>query len=287
MLDLTTGSALILNGAEWIVERVEPQIGRVVLTAADGRRMPVTTRFLLHHSDCRPSTRTGASTSAGRGRQEPTLHDVTEHQRDLIGLRLAHLLEVETGFRSGDPARAVPGEPRPGYDPARTTVTQRRHAKVAELAALDSAQASLLGLSKVGYRTLIRWENRRRQVGPLGCADDRWLRPAGGHPSVSDRVHEAIHVVQAESLHRSRMSLRTKQRLIHQYIREQHGAEATAEIPCYETLRLVWWEWFGPGGGRQRYVRSAAKPTSGQHVVIHGWRVRERGRACVCGVRRW
>ena len=32
----------------------------------------------------------------------------------------------------------------------------------------------------------------------------------------------------------------------------------------------MWLEWFGPGGARQRYARSAAKlPVTGEHVVIH------------------
>ena len=68
-------------------------------------------------------------------------------ERELAGLRMAHLLEVETGFRNGDPGRAPPGEPRPEYDPAATTLTRRRQAKVAEFAALDRDQARLLGLT--------------------------------------------------------------------------------------------------------------------------------------------
>jgi hypothetical protein len=41
-------------------------------------------------------------------------------------------------------------------------------------------------------------------------------------------------------------------------------------VPGYDTLRAVWSEWFGPGGARQRYVRSAAEvETSIAHVVVH------------------
>lgn len=80
---------------------------------------------------------------------------------------------------------------------------------------MDREQARLLGLDRAGYRTLIRWAARRRQVGAVGCADDRWLRPGGGHPSVNELVREAIFAVHAETLHRSRMSLRAKERLIH------------------------------------------------------------------------
>ena len=58
---------------------------------------------------------------------------------------MAHLLEVATGFRSGDPLRPGPGEPKPEYDPATTTLTSRRRAKVAELKALDPEHARTAG----------------------------------------------------------------------------------------------------------------------------------------------
>jgi hypothetical protein len=120
---------------------------------------------------------------------------------------VAHLLEVETGFRSGDPLRPQPDEPKACYDPAITTRTQRRRSKAAELAALDRDQARLLGLDRASCRTLLRWEIGRRRFGPVGCADDRWLRAGGGHPSVGEQVREAIHAVRAETLHRSRVSM--------------------------------------------------------------------------------
>ncbi len=187
----------------------------------------------------------------------------------MVRLRVAHLLEVQTGYRGGDPLRPEPGEPRPGFDPAATTLTQRRRAKVAELAALGRDEARLLGLGRVGHRTLIRWEVRRRRFGEVGCADDRWLRAGGGHPSVTEEVREAIHAVHTETLHRSRVSMRTRERMVHQYVRERHGQDAVALIPSYDTVKAVWREWFGPGGARQRYARSAALPTSGEHVVVH------------------
>jgi hypothetical protein len=269
VLDLAPGAAVVLDGVEWAVERAEPHLGHVALTSVEGERMRVNLRFLINHPDCRQSTRSSGEPASARGRQPATEWDLTPRQRELTRLRVAHLLEVETGFRSGDRLRARADEPKPCYDPAATTLTQRRRAKVAELTALDPDQARLLGLDKISYRTLIRWEARRRRFGAIGCADHRWLRPAGGHPSISEKVKEAIYAVHAESLHRSRVSMRTKERLIHQYVREQYGPEAVAEIPSYWTLRAVWREWFGPGGGCQRSVRSAALPTTGEHVVIH------------------
>jgi hypothetical protein len=266
VLDLAVGSGLVLDGAEWIVEQLEPQYGIVALTRADGERMRVSVRFLAGHPQCRTSSRSAVA-AADRGRQPRTLRDLSPHQRELAHLRLAHVLEAGTGFRSGDPSRPGPGEPKPEYDPATTTLTRRRHAKAAELRALDAGQARLLGLDRVGYRTLIRWDTGRRLSGVMGCADDRWLRPGGGHPSVSEEVREAIFAVRQDTLQRSRMSMRAREVLIRQFVREQYGAGVA--VPSSETLRLVWRKWFGPGGARQRYQRSAALETSGQHVVVH------------------
>ncbi|MBN1171083.1 MAG: hypothetical protein JXA67_02815 [Micromonosporaceae bacterium] len=268
-LDLSAGTRLILDGVEWVVEHAEPQCGRVVLVSVGGDRMPATFRFLINHPGCRPSTRQTPVPAADRGRQPAGMGDLSVRQRELVALRVAHLLEVETGFRSGDPLRPGPGEPQGCYDPATTTRTQRRRTKAAELAALDADQARLLGLGRISYRTLQRWEVRRRQFGAIGCADDRWLRAVAGHPSVGEQVREAIHAVRMETLHRSRVSMRTRERLVHQYVRERHGVEAEAAIPSYGTLRLVWREWFGPGGARQRYARTAQLPTSAGHVVVH------------------
>jgi hypothetical protein len=44
-LDLSLGAVLVLDGAEWTVERAEPQLGQVVLVTAGGERLRVTFRF--------------------------------------------------------------------------------------------------------------------------------------------------------------------------------------------------------------------------------------------------
>jgi len=152
-------------------------------------------------------------------------------------------------------------------------VTQRRLAKVAELSGLrerDPQHARMLGLEHVSLRTLIRMEERRRRFGAIGCADDRWLRQAGARPSITEPVREAIVAVRVETLHRSRVSMRARERLVHQYLRERFGPDVA--VPCYETLRQVWIDWFGPDGARQRYARSAAAAAAvatGAHVVVH------------------
>jgi hypothetical protein len=269
VVDLSPGAGLVLGGVEWTVESYAPALGQVLLRDRAGRRMGTTVRALVNDAGCRRSSadvRSGVL-AASRGRQPVLLADLRPAQQEWVRARFAHVQEAETGFRSGDRLRPGPGEPRPAYDPDRTTLTERRRAKVAELQALGT-DARLIGFGQVSERTLKRLGAGCRRYGMAACIKGSWVRRSGGRVSVSPAVREAIHAVRAETLHRARVSMRTRERMIHQYLREKHGPEVA--VPSYPTLRRVWVEWFGPGGARQRYARSAAavQPT-GEHVVVH------------------
>lgn len=97
-LDVSAGAVVVLDGAEWTVDLVEPQYGMVTLTRG-GERMRVSMRSLLHHPAREAPAR--PALAADRGRQPQVAGDLTAFQRELAGLRMAHLLEVETGYRSG------------------------------------------------------------------------------------------------------------------------------------------------------------------------------------------
>ncbi|HTQ89570.1 MAG TPA: hypothetical protein VMK84_08755 [Streptosporangiaceae bacterium] len=254
LLDLSAGSALLLGGREWTVASVEPEYGRVLLRAGgEERRRSI--RWLAHHPDCRPVPGDDAAVPARPPGQPPVLEDLTDYQREVVRLRVAHLLEAETGFRSGDPLHPEPGEPRPAYDPRITMLGQRRQAKAAELSALGGEEAALLGLGSVSERTLRRMAGAWKDRGPAGCIDGRWLRPRSGHPGVTEEVREAIFAIRKETKDRSRTSMKDKHVLICQYVAETFGTDVP--VPGYWTVKKVWREWFGPGGTRPRYDRSA------------------------------
>ena len=154
----------------------EPHTGRVLLRRDDGQELATTVRALVSHGDCRPVPAAAAGLARSRGRQPAGLEDLTARQRELVAMRYAHLMEAETGYRSGSPLHALPGEPRPGYDPAVTTLHQRRLAKVAEMAGLGADSAAMLGLARISERTLVRWAGQCRRYGIAGCIDGHWLR---------------------------------------------------------------------------------------------------------------
>ncbi|MFH9655435.1 transposase [Streptomyces anulatus] len=293
MWNLAAGAELIISGSAWRIQSCLPHLSRVTLVDENGEAWKTSLSELMHRPDCRPSTRTRTDLpAADRGRQPKAMDDLDDHQRQIIMLRMEHLLEAKTGYRSGDPLYALPHEPLPQYDPDITTLTQRRKAKAKELlkaAAEAPAQAKANGLHKASLRTLIRWDTARAKYGPIGVADDRWLREATGH-TISPELREALFAVYAEcSDRRSKMTMRDIERLIHQYIREvfespeaepaegeatkpDSAAPSRVKIPNYDTLRAIWKEWFGSNGGRQRYIRSAAKAkqyATGWHIVVH------------------
>lgn len=269
VLDLVEGAAVAFDGVNWSVECVEPQFGRVRLVGSAGESTQKSFRWLVNHPTLRvvqPIVRPEPDFGVG---QPVRLEDLEPEEQDRVRTRVAHVLEAETGYRSGTPHVALPGEPRPAYDPATTTLGQRRRSKAAELAAMDRDEARMLGLAHMGLSTL-------NHLGPLSrtsalvtaCIDRRHLPRRRGHPSVTEDLKKAIFAVRAETLHRSRISMATRVRLIHQYMAKHHGDEV--ELPHYTTLAKVWKEWFGPGGSRPKYDRSeAAVDPSGTHVVIH------------------
>jgi hypothetical protein len=82
------------------------------------------------------------------------------------------------------------------------------------------------------------------------------VRRGGGDPAIVPEVREAIFAVRQETLHRSRIGLKTKNWMIRQYVTDRFGADI--KVPSYATLRRAWQEWFGTSGARMKYQRSAA-----------------------------
>ena len=128
-------------------------------------------------------------------------------------------------------------------------------------------------------RTLRRWAHAYWRFGIAGCTDGRTVRK-GGNRAVTEPVREAIYAVRQETLHRSKLSMATRDRLIRQYVAERHGPEVA--VPSYWTLKRTWPGGSGragPGGGtpvgrrraadRQAYGAAPARPgRRARHTVL-------------------
>lgn len=133
-------------------------------------------------------------------------------------------------------------------------------------------EAVRCGLQHLSYRTLVRLSGLAGNSLLLACADGRWTRRRGGHRSITKEVREAIFAVKAECGPRARLSQAAKHRLMHQYMSERFPTFPTEKIPSRWTLAAVWKQWFGPGGSRQRYRRTAeaaAEAGVSGRMVVH------------------
>lgn len=271
LMQIAPGKRITLNGVEWQVASVEGQFGRLTLADETGRVEVRSFRWLINHPDLRVVRDPQAKGSPGVSLQSRSVADLSADQLARARIRAEHVLETATGFRSGHPARARPGEPRPAYDPARTTLTQRRFAKAAEMKAIPPQEAALLGLQGLSARTLERLTPLSNESLLLACADGRWTRRRVGHWKVTEEIREAIFAVREECKDRARITMASRYRLMHQYMRERFPDFPTTKIPSRFTLAVVWEEWFGSDGARQRYRRTAdaaeERGVSGRVVV--------------------
>jgi hypothetical protein len=138
--------------------------GMVRLRSETGVGQLILAGELLGHASFRPGV--DKPTEPDPGAVEPDLgallDGLNKSQQAEVARMQAHLLEMTTGFRSGESASAVVGEPRAAYDPS-LTLQARVEAKAAEL----GCSAAVM------WKRLQRW--REQAVQPAG-----WGRPAAG-----------------------------------------------------------------------------------------------------------
>lgn len=182
------------------------------------------------------------------------LDGVPDETRQQAQELLAHLNEVETGYRSGRADEALPDEPRPEYDPTVTTLEQRLHTKGEEL--------------EVHVRTLKRYRSNYRKHGLMGLVDKRAarMRPERLDP----RVKEAILAVLDELTYQSTVSKGRIRRLVERRLDATYGVGAVplpAESTFLRHLNRIARAQNAAGSARGR--RSAANRPETPYRRIH------------------
>lgn len=277
-VDLHEGVEFLLDGEHRKVQkeslRAVDGLPVMALLRPDGVTELVALRDLLFLHTIRPLDTAPGSDSPYPVRcgQEPEIADLTADQLRRLQDRLAHALEADTGYRSGDPWTALPDEPKPEYDPALVPdTTRRRRNKVEELrsarATLGPEGARKAGIDQMSARTLqrlaLQWHKHRSLNAVM---DRRHIRPRAGH-QISEAFDKAIFEVEDDfPVSWSRVSKATKYRRL--CIRLRSSGVPEDEMPSYETYRRILVERFGPTGARQKYrVTQEATPTQGQPVI--------------------
>ncbi len=122
-----------------------------------------------------------------------------------------HIVEVETGLPPNSPEGATP---RPEYDPATTTVSQREQVKAAELGA--------------GLRTVQIRRSRYARQGLWGLVDQRATRLGDATGRVDARaVATVLEIVQAET----DISTGTRSRLIRRVVKKLEAEHGVGVVP--------------------------------------------------------
>ena len=198
VLSLAPGSRLVFDGE--VAEVVAVDGVRVTLRSDRTRRFTAVQISRLAAS-ARPA---GGTLPAGAGLVPGSL---AGEQLDQVAEQAGHVREVLTGYRSGHPDRARPGEPRPGYRPGQP-LKARYHAKAGELG--------------ITSRTVERWVAAYRESGEAGLAG-RALRGRG--TAVDPRWDEAVRLVLAGMISDSTPTRSAVLRKAEARLDELHGAD--------------------------------------------------------------
>lgn len=228
---LGVGSSVLLDGQAWTVEAFEGS--RVLLGDGSDFRSVRLTHLVEHGSVCPDSDGTDQGLPEAVG---PLVDALGLAARAEVATRAGHVREVLTGYRSGSPARAQPGEPRAEYDPV-VPLMDRYRAKAAELGLTD--------------RTVMRWVRVYRDSGEAGLAA---LLVGRGRPSSVDPRWDAAAqevldgLVQASTPGRDAVIVRVAARL------EQVHGVGVVPVPsaatAYRRLAVL-------GRGRNAFTGSA------------------------------
>ena len=157
---LTIGSTVIYDGDTCTVLALADD--RVTLQARSGTSRSVRAASLLTAAGTKlvdPDARLGPVAGVGA-----SLASLTDTELVALYGKAAHLRELLTGYRSGSPEDALPGEPRPAFA-AGVPLMERYSAKAQELG--------------VGVTTVRRWVRAFERDGEAGLIDARRQRSSG------------------------------------------------------------------------------------------------------------
>lgn len=214
---IATGTGLIFDGEAYTVIGMEAD--RLMLSGAGGKRLLVRTAAVLAD----PSARLAGAGERPAPAFGPVLDGLAAGERAGLADRVRHVREALTGYASGSPSVAGPGEPRAAYDPS-LPLLERYSAKAAELG--------------VSSRTVQRWAAGFLESGPAGIADGRSLRAADPLGGVDERWLAMCRVVLAEHTEASRPTKELVLRRISARLAAEHG-EGTVPEPGRERARVV------------------------------------------------
>ena len=148
--------------------------------------------------------------SATETRSQPLqLDGVADDARESALELVAHMREIETGYRSCNSAEALPGEPKAQFDPATTDLSSRVDAKAKEL-------------SK-SLRTVWKYWSAYSANGAFGLLDKRQARSSNPLAGVDHRLVDAIKAVAARETDDSTGTYNRFRRRVERHLASLYG----------------------------------------------------------------
>ncbi|MDP9417446.1 MAG: Mu transposase C-terminal domain-containing protein [Actinomycetota bacterium] len=254
---LAPGIRVALNGRELLIAQVNHNQGFVRLADDEGEQTTMPIDEFVTHPHIEEIT--GKATAV----VDAAVERLDARARQILAKRIAHVYEAETGYRSGTPEVALPDEPRPEYDPATTTLTQRREAKAREL---DNEHAVDAG-TKMSVATIRRIAKALHDgAGLNGTVDRRHVRRSPGRYSINKKVEAACEEVFEKTRLESNRTHAARYLLVKQYMRETFRYKPGEEpVPTEKTIRRWFQDRFIPSelNGKARARRSATSAPDG------------------------
>ncbi|WNV74454.1 transposase [Geodermatophilus sp. DSM 44513] len=255
---LARGIRVSVDAREWLITQVNHEKGFLRLADDQGEQTTMgLDEFVSHPHVEEVTTKTAATV------MDAAVARLDARAKEVLAKRIAHVYEAETGYRSGTPDVALPHEPRPEYDPATTTLMQRREAKAREL---DNEHAADAG-TKMSVATIRRISKSLNSGCALdGAVDRRHVRRSPGRISINEQVAAACEEVFEKTREESNRTHAARYLLVQQYLREVFDYSKDDErIPCEKTIRRWFQDRFIPSelNGKARTRRSATSAPSG------------------------
>lgn len=228
---IEVGTRLRFDGVAYAVAGFDGS--SIILRSDAGRSCRVSTVSLLDAPDFAVLGALGASADDGAPEGEPgaaaylppTFPDnLGEDLRSEAQEKLDHLREALYGYRSGDAASAMPGEPRPKFDPQATTITERIRTKAGELGVTERAL----------------WNRRKAYAsrGLEGLVDARKLRLSNPLGNIDPKVHRAVLLVLDENAAKSNVTRERLRRLVRMRLDAEYG-KGSVRMPGKTTFNKV------------------------------------------------
>ncbi|TKR27328.1 DDE-type integrase/transposase/recombinase [Cellulomonas hominis] len=238
---LTVGARFRYDGKTWTVTEMG-EGGPIYAKSTVGDRIVVDLQQLVTHPTFESLDLLGGSRPTTSLSLEKLVSSSALASADA---KTAHVLEVLTGFRSGDAKHALPNEPRPEYAPA-LPQGQRIRAKAAEI-----------GKSE---RTIEAWISAWRKSGPLGLVDGSLVK---ARVEIFSLWRETAAIVLAERVGQTRVGRHVVIPTITERLRaEKPDAPIPKRAKQYEILKEL--------DRNNQYFTGTTKTQRGRAAVPEG-----------------